>query len=160
MGRTSASFLGTTLTRLFQVSSQSPTPRLPPPVAAPQMSHLAWGFISNSSCLFVLVLSGASSGPRGRAWGLWLPEMPPASVGARDGKCALPPGRVPHATPRARGRTHPRGALRRHATPGHPSCPAACDEVTGWGPGDPLQIGRGLPQLVWEWLERTRRRRC
>lgn len=59
------SFFGTTLTCPFQgpvqVSCQSPPP--PSPVAEPQMSQLAWGFISNSNCLSVCVLFGASPGP-------------------------------------------------------------------------------------------------
>lgn len=76
-----------------------------------------------------------------------------ASLRGNPGWKVLAGPRSSHVMPHCAflGRTLPQGPLRRHVTAGHPSSPAACDEVMGWGPRDPLQIGWGFPQLAWEW---------
>lgn len=113
------------------------------------MSQLACGFISKSNRCFVFVLFGAFSGPemvRGVGVRGGLASRDAASHhGSPCGEVhtPLPSSHVmPHGAFLAfLGRTHPQGALRRHVNAGHPSFPAACNEVMGWGPRDPLQIG-------------------
>lgn len=107
------------------------------------MSQLAWGFISKSNGLFVFVLLGAfwvlEVVPGGRLW-----EMPPAATGA--GHAALPSSHVmPHGA--VLGRTRPQGALRRHATAGHPALQLPA--VRSWGGvlGTPSKQGGGF--LNW-----------
>lgn len=130
-----------------------------PSVAVPQMSQLAWASLAAliAFCFHapwgfrraqrrglagLVSRDGARLRLRRSAWckvlaQLHLPRTPP------------PPHVMPHCA--VLGRTRPRGTLWRHETAGHPSCPAAFNEVMGWGPGDPLLIGWGLLQLAQEW---------
>jgi hypothetical protein len=112
-------------------------------VAAPPMSQLAWGFVSNPNRLLFLSSSGPSCA-QGRCL---------AGLASRDAASL-------HGNPRWMGRrhvtgaflgpTHPQGALRHQATAGHQAL--WLPVMRSWvGPRDPLQIGWGFNQLAWGW---------